>query len=313
LVSKPSKVKFQPKQHDGPQKTATQTETPDTPSKAPGKLNILKAGFGAAQKLTPRRDVSPVQAGSDGAVKRMKSPVSGKTALRGALKPSASNQNDSVEKNTDVLRDKDAVDKKKMCVDNNVKSAGSLNAPTPKKLNMNRVFPAKEEQLPSSATTALETPTQPGKLDKQRFLGATGQNAQHSSPRSGISAGSKKADSESMGTGAAHQAATRVPKSVSLYDVGEKTCSAIPTTKSESDIKVSGSSASQVAPSGQEFLTLEQLRKTEVCHEYGVDLTQREMRLSEADFKEAFHMSCEDFLKLPKWKRDRQKVQLGIF
>lgn len=116
-----------------------------------------------------------------------------------------------------------------------------------------------------------------------------------------------------MGPGAAPQAVTRVPKSVSLHDVGEKTCSAIPTTKSESDIKVSGSPASQVAPNGQEFLTLEQLRKTEVCHEYGVDLTQREMRLSEADFKEAFHMSCEDFLKLPKWKRDRQKVQLGIF
>jgi len=45
----------------------------------------------------------------------------------------------------------------------------------------------------------------------------------------------------------------------------------------------------------------------------GVDVTKKEMYLAEEDFEQVFHMSKEDFLQLPEWKRINHKKEVGLF
>jgi len=60
-------------------------------------------------------------------------------------------------------------------------------------------------------------------------------------------------------------------------------------------------------------LTLEQLKDPEACRAHGIDPAAKEANLSDADFVAVFGTSKEDFAKLPKWKRDRQKKEVGLF
>ncbi|KAI3775296.1 hypothetical protein L1987_49867 [Smallanthus sonchifolius] len=43
-----------------------------------------------------------------------------------------------------------------------------------------------------------------------------------------------------------------------------------------------------------------------------IDVTQREMYLSKADFREKFNMTKDAFYKMPKWRQNKMKTSLGI-
>jgi lipoate-protein ligase A len=58
------------------------------------------------------------------------------------------------------------------------------------------------------------------------------------------------------------------------------------------------------------FYTVKQLRDRSVP---GLDWTQREKYLSDADFLEVFKVSKEDFKAWPAWKKTQTKKKLGLF
>merc|ERR1712166_57238 len=60
-------------------------------------------------------------------------------------------------------------------------------------------------------------------------------------------------------------------------------------------------------------LTLEDLQNSEVWHPKGIDPANREMYLSDAEFKATMGMPKADFEKLPKWKKDAEKKKHNLF
>lgn len=56
--------------------------------------------------------------------------------------------------------------------------------------------------------------------------------------------------------------------------------------------------------------SLDELRRFDMK---GVDRSQREAYLTQADFQAAFGMTRDQFYALPKWKRQDSKAKLGIF
>jgi len=62
-----------------------------------------------------------------------------------------------------------------------------------------------------------------------------------------------------------------------------------------------------------ECLSLAELQDPSVWRAKGVNASEREKYLSEADFQAVFGMSKEAFAKLPKWKKDAQKKSQGLF
>mmetsp|Transcript_13893 Transcript_13893/g.39526 ORF Transcript_13893/g.39526 Transcript_13893/m.39526 type:complete len:556 (-) Transcript_13893:1866-3533(-) len=60
------------------------------------------------------------------------------------------------------------------------------------------------------------------------------------------------------------------------------------------------------------FYTIDELRFTQQLPNE-CDLLKRELYLSPSDFQKHFHMSKEEFLKQPKWKRDKSKRAVGLF
>jgi len=95
-----------------------------------------------------------------------------------------------------------------------------------------------------------------------------------------------------------------------------KTASAVPPFQSQPEKKkeVAPTQTTAVAtatPAGP--LTLEDLRDPEICSKHGVDPTAKEAHLADEDFSTVFGMCRDEFLKLPKWKRDKQKKEVGLF
>jgi len=60
-------------------------------------------------------------------------------------------------------------------------------------------------------------------------------------------------------------------------------------------------------------LTLEDLRDPHICSTHGVDPAAKEAHLADDQFSTVFGMSRDEFVKLPKWKRDKQKKEVGLF
>ena len=58
-------------------------------------------------------------------------------------------------------------------------------------------------------------------------------------------------------------------------------------------------------------LTLEALQKEPFPD--GVDCTRREMYLSDAEFESLLGVNKEEWEKVPKWKKDREKKKHGLF
>ena len=86
------------------------------------------------------------------------------------------------------------------------------------------------------------------------------------------------------------------------------------TTKAQHQQGTSNTNESgrDVAPSSWDgtFYSLTDIRQNKVP---GIDKNNREKYLSPQEFENVFHMSKEEFSKLPKWKRDNMKRDLHMF
>lgn len=61
------------------------------------------------------------------------------------------------------------------------------------------------------------------------------------------------------------------------------------------------------------MLTLSDLINPEIWRARGVNPTEREQHLCDAEFIEVFGVQRLEFYKLPKWKRDAEKRKRGLF
>jgi hypothetical protein len=60
-------------------------------------------------------------------------------------------------------------------------------------------------------------------------------------------------------------------------------------------------------------LSVKELRRRSIAAVIAFDVTRKEEYLSEEQFKDLFQMSKSEFSKLPKWKKELKKKELGLF
>ena len=63
----------------------------------------------------------------------------------------------------------------------------------------------------------------------------------------------------------------------------------------------------------QTLADLQEWRSLRQLSEHGVDAAKVELYLNPSGFIAAFNLCRDDFILLPKWKRDMLKKQVGLF
>jgi hypothetical protein len=65
---------------------------------------------------------------------------------------------------------------------------------------------------------------------------------------------------------------------------------------------------------GSNFIELSELKSKRLSNNLtGIDLSKKEMYVSNETFQQLFEMTKETFASLPKWKRDEKKKAVGLF
>jgi hypothetical protein len=87
---------------------------------------------------------------------------------------------------------------------------------------------------------------------------------------------------------------------------------ALPPTLYSEVLRVGPSLAAQESVDAGK-LSVKDLRRRSIAAVIAFDVSRKEEYLTDEQFKEVFLMSKEEFQKLPKWKREMKKKELGLF
>jgi hypothetical protein len=136
--------------------------------------------------------------------------------------------------------------------------------------------------------------------------------ANNKSPTLYMNASSLSRLSEESGSGSGSGSGVSISKPIS-----KPICKPVPTdvnlNLSENGNNVDMTST--VADSnGSNFIELSELKSKRLSNNLtGIDLSKKEMYVSNETFQQLFEMTKETFASLPKWKRDEKKKAVGLF
>jgi hypothetical protein len=167
------------------------------------------------------------------------------------------------------------------------------------------------EQVPVSPLRAKEDPSQTNESVSQTFaLPPSSRKLTSSQSQTSNGSGRIKKENAGQRAGSEHKSPSTCSSRSSLTKKNVDPES-IPTLFRASDLlKAATENTMPVVRVDGEFYPLADLQAKRV---EGIDNTGREQYLSPEDFLATFSMTKEEFVKLPKWKRDKAKTSLKLF